>query len=531
MLRNASGLSWIDGEHLLFSEIKGGGVHMVLVAAAESRANERDIYVPPRQRGMAHRSYLSPDGKWVLVAEMDNGIFLPCRLVPFDGSGAGKPVGPTDARCPSAAWSRDGRQMYFSSDAGGRFHIWRRAFPDGEPQQLTFGPTEEEGIAISPDGRSFVTSVGMQQSTVWVHDRKGERQLSFEGYATDPSLSPDGTRVYYLRSSSEGSVGVPPSAELWAADVFAGRSERVLPGFSITSYEVSRDGKSVVFAALGEDRKPHIWLAALDGRIPPRQISSGTGESSPVVSRTGDVFFRASEGAFNFVYSMHLDGTERQRALPEPILELEGISPDAQWLLVFPVLSSGDATMGEVAYPLQGGSPIAICSGQCGASWAANGNSIYVHFGGYNTAGNGPGTPDMPGTWKTVVIPLTGGSVFPPLPISGFKSASDAAILPGAKVIDEDLSAGPDPSVYAFTRVTVHRNLYRIPLPRRTQSPDGIHRARLYLTLVLTFTNMLTYQCARQRGPSGPLPLRGMAQREQRWDNGSPLKKAPLGAT
>jgi len=39
---------------------------------------------------------------------------------------------------------------------------------------------------MSPDGRSFVTLAGMRQSTVWVHDREGERQVSSEGYCNSP---------------------------------------------------------------------------------------------------------------------------------------------------------------------------------------------------------------------------------------------------------------------------------------------------------------------------------------------------------
>ena len=78
MLPNASGLTWTDAGHVLFSEIKTG-VHMGLVTSEESRAQARAIYWPPHERGMAHRSYLSPDGKWVLVVEMDNVGWLPCR--------------------------------------------------------------------------------------------------------------------------------------------------------------------------------------------------------------------------------------------------------------------------------------------------------------------------------------------------------------------------------------------------------------------------------------------------------------------
>ena len=74
ILPNAEGLTWIDPEHILFSEIKTG-IHMAVVTATQSRTDSRDVYVPPRERGMAHRSALSPDpkmgsalGKWTTAA-------------------------------------------------------------------------------------------------------------------------------------------------------------------------------------------------------------------------------------------------------------------------------------------------------------------------------------------------------------------------------------------------------------------------------------------------------------------------------
>ena len=82
LLSNANGLTWIDAHHVMFSEIKSG-IHLAVVTATESRSEQRDVYVPPRETGMAHFSYLSPDGKWVLVVEMVNGGWMPCRLVPF----------------------------------------------------------------------------------------------------------------------------------------------------------------------------------------------------------------------------------------------------------------------------------------------------------------------------------------------------------------------------------------------------------------------------------------------------------------
>ena len=99
MLANAESLSWIGDHRVLYSEIKTG-LHMAAVTSTESRTGSRDVYVPPRERGMAHRSSLSPDRKWVLIAEMDNNGWLPCRVVPFDGSSRGRTVGPPGAGAP-----------------------------------------------------------------------------------------------------------------------------------------------------------------------------------------------------------------------------------------------------------------------------------------------------------------------------------------------------------------------------------------------------------------------------------------------
>src|SRR6476660_10097371 len=67
--------------------------------------------------------------------------------------------------------------------AARRFHLWRQRFPNGRIEQVTSGPTEEEGIAIDPDGKSFVTSVGLRRRRVWLHDQNGERMLTSEATA------------------------------------------------------------------------------------------------------------------------------------------------------------------------------------------------------------------------------------------------------------------------------------------------------------------------------------------------------------
>jgi Tol biopolymer transport system component len=454
MMPNAAGLTWIGPRMVLFSEIKSGA-HMAIVTTDENRAKERDVYVPPHERGMGHRSSLSPDGKNVLVAEMDNDGWLPCRVVPFDGTSPGRPVGPLKGGCTHAAWSPDGEWMYLNSNAGGAgYHIWRQRIKGGEAEQVTFGPTEQEGIAMMPDGRSLVSSVGLVQNSIWLHGPEGERQITSEESASWPAFSHDGRKLYYLSSRSN----FFPSGELWQIDLADGHREQLIPGISVTGYDVSRDDKQVVFAALDPSGHSRIWIAPLDHRVAPRQLP-GTDLAQPCFGPNGDLAFITAEGKLNYLYRSSADGSARQKAIENPILEFYGFSPDAQWAVAWAAVPGDDsgATSAVMAYPMTGGPPLRVCNA-CSVVWSRDAKSIYVVFGS-----------------RVYRVTLSSGKVFPPLPAAGIQSETELKTIPGATLFVSSgmesmsdygrIAVGTDPSSYAFVRATVHRNLYRIPIP------------------------------------------------------------------
>src|SRR6185436_9450646 len=113
---------------------------MGVVTATESRAEHRSIYFPQDVRGMVHLSYASPDRKWALAVEMDP-VWHPCRVIPMDGSSAGRQVGPP-GECTAAAWSPDGKWMYFGAEVDGDHHLWRQRFPSGHLEQIKSDPME-----------------------------------------------------------------------------------------------------------------------------------------------------------------------------------------------------------------------------------------------------------------------------------------------------------------------------------------------------------------------------------------------------
>jgi Tol biopolymer transport system component/predicted Ser/Thr protein kinase len=449
-LPNASGLVWIDKSKLLFSEIKDQRQHMAIVTADESRAGSRDLYVPPHDRGMIHRSYPSPDGKWMLLVEMnERGALDRCRLAPMDGSSTGQQIGPPSGACTFAAWSPDGEWMYFSSAFGGAFHTWRQRFPDGRPEQVTSGPTEEEGLAMAPDGRSFITAVGLTQSSVWLHDGGGDRQVSLEGYAYAPKFTPDGKWLLYQ-------VRKAAASELWVAELDSGRSEPLLPGFAVAvtgpggygSYDVSPDGRQVVVASPDEGGTSRLWLAPLDRRSPPRQIPNVEGEQ-PVFGATGEVFFRGVEGTSAFLYRVQEDGGQLRRALDVPVVGLSGESPGRNWLAL--------GTGGVAIFRVDGGAPLQtkIPASSTILSWSGDGKHLFVQ--GKGAAAN---------LEKAYVLPLSPGQMVPESIVHGLPSEQEILKLPGARVIpSRNVVPGPTAETYAFTRQSVQRNLYRIPIP------------------------------------------------------------------
>jgi len=223
--------------------------------------------------------------------------------------------------------------MYFVAAAGGESHLWQQSFSDGRPRQLTFGVTEERGIAVDPDGRSLITSVGAMQGTVFYHDQSGNRPVSVEGYAFRPQVSHDGRKVYYLvRRAAKEAFWI---GELWSADVASGRSERMLPGFLVHNYHVSPDDRRVVFDAFDASGQSRLWIAATDRSEPPRKLSAdgAASEQRPLFGASGDIYFleEQSQGV-RFLYRIHPEGSGRRQVNTDPITYLVNISPrDGRW--------------------------------------------------------------------------------------------------------------------------------------------------------------------------------------------------------
>ncbi len=456
LLSNAAGLTWLDRDRLLFSQIKSG-VHMGIVTATESRANLRELYFPPFERAMAHYSFASPDRASALVVEMnEKGGFGPCKIISLEAKFEPRTIGPQGA-CTSAGWSRDGRWMYFAANVDGKSHLWRQAFPQGSPEQITFGPAEERGIAMDPDGHSLITSAGVHESTLWMHEKSADRPLSsegevvaWEGFISIPSFSPDGQLLYYLiRNGLQGS-----GQELRRMTMKTGVAESLFPGVSIQEYDVSPDGRQVLYTTMLPGGKTQLWLAPTDRGSEPKRIGIN-GETEPHFGPSGEIIFRLTEGASNYLMRMNPDGSGRAKLVPYPVSGIETISPQRNWLMAEAPLP-GSGKIAPVAIPARGGPPVRMCETYCLMSWSADGKFVMVSV--EDTSSTKPG--------RSLALPTGLGESLPLLPKDGIPAFAKPDLIRGARSVPSgDLVAGVDPDTFVYIKVGVHSNLFRLTLP------------------------------------------------------------------
>jgi DNA-binding winged helix-turn-helix (wHTH) protein/Tol biopolymer transport system component len=452
LLNNAAGLVWLDPQRLLFSMIRPGeGIHLGVVTATLTRSGLRELYFPAHERGMAHDSYPSPDRQWALVVEMNgNGDWAPCRLIALEGQSPSRVVGPNGA-CISAGWSPDGRWMYFTAWVEGQSHIWRQHFREGKPEQITFGPTEEDGIAVEPDGQALITSVGVHESSLWIHDERGERPLSSEGEVVgSPAFSPDASVVYYLLRRGESS-----DAELWRTVVDSGKSDAVFSGISMIEFDISPDGKQVVYTTAARDGTMQLWIAPVDGSSAAMKVNVSD-VRSPHFGAGGQILVQRTEGNKNYLEQINSDGSHRSKIFPDPIGEFQSVSPGRRWVTAEVPNAPDTSHPAILAIPLDEGAPQRICAPYCVTSWSTDGKFLFVSV--EDSSRTSPG--------RILAIPVGPGESLPGLPAGGIAPLAEPSVVEGAESVGRGaLVPGKDPAHYAWVNITVHRNLYRISLP------------------------------------------------------------------
>ena len=204
-----------DGARICFSVLSKGRstLHMIASDGTGARpiAETLDVQGAPSW---------SPDGKWVAVVARE-GKTTSLFKVPVDGGAPVKLVSPADAVISNPVWSPDGRLIVYSEGKSWALHRIRGVSPEGQPVPVP----EIEVVYLGdryrflPDGKALVVMQGdFRHLNFWLLDLASgqRRQLTdlkagFDMKSFD--VSPDGKQIVfdrYRENSDLALIDLPP---------------------------------------------------------------------------------------------------------------------------------------------------------------------------------------------------------------------------------------------------------------------------------------------------------------------------------
>ena len=332
LLRDANGhslIAWSPDEKFLAAERwpGDGTVTFVMISAADGSV--RQLRTLP---GGGSLGGFSPDGRYLVFTQnaaenSTGGVYL----IATDGSVV-VPLVEGPHQFANAAWTPDGRQVFFNSNRSGTPDLWSIEVVDGRPAGEPLLREPNFGLRgflhFTRDGSLFYGH-GEQQLDAYLVDfdpvalrATNPTRVTefFVGRNSYPALSPDGRHVAFVRRAGTG-----PSVVLRTLE---SREERTLANFErpygANTLHWFPDGNSVLLTDRVEQRKRF------------RKIDIRTGESTtlfegPWALWTGalspdgtTLYYSVKEGESNRLVKRHLDSGTEEEIYRTPALVAEG---------------------------------------------------------------------------------------------------------------------------------------------------------------------------------------------------------------
>jgi eukaryotic-like serine/threonine-protein kinase len=318
----------------------------------------------------------------------------PARIVPFT-HGEGDDASP--------AFSPDGDSIAFASERGGNWDLWVKLITGGAPVQVTHTPQVESQPSWSPDGARMVfvrREAEGSGGSIYVMPALGGDAHKLVTDAVDPAWSPDGAWIAYADTSGGWTrimrVAVEGSVE---PSVLTGREE----GFFHRRPAWSPDGRTIVF-----NRSPGGWV----GQLMRVSVFGGAAEKitgdpegtvnlAAAVTPDGRHVVHTSDrgGAVN-LWQIPLRGGVPERITSGPGRDMSAtISPDGERIIFVnqPLGSSRILTVSP-----GGGQSVVLAEFHGSDSWSPDlsPDEAWILF-----CRKVPGTP-----WEMVLMPAAGGT-------------------------------------------------------------------------------------------------------------------------
>lgn len=329
------GASWsTDGRHILFATVRpDDDINEIMIMDADGR-NVRRL----TERGSFPSWAVGGSGTASEPGQTRGGSIAPVSgPIPLSGNGLLQLTFADAAHSSNytALFAPDQSYILLSVEMGDTWQVWE-ADPSGGGlrRQITRGPYHYYQADLSPDGRTFLTSVNLDGDgdihLLDVETGQALQQMTND-YPIDyhPRWLPGGSSFIY---STDDDGTDNDEIFLMTLD---GRKTQLTDNDSFDGFATpSRDGRYVAFYS-GRDGDYEIYVMDIDGRNQRRLTTSPGRDASPSFSPDGRwVVFESERGGRYEIYAMPFEGGETYRITDAPgDTYFPIISPDGQWLM------------------------------------------------------------------------------------------------------------------------------------------------------------------------------------------------------
>jgi Tol biopolymer transport system component len=266
----------------------------------------------------------------------------------------------------SPAWTRDGKEIIFSSTTAEAYRLWRVSAERGSPQPVTYPPA---GVApaLSPAGNRAAFAHLVQDFDIWQFESSGvgaKPLISSTYYDVTPRFSPDGAKIAFSSSRSG-------YREIWVCDSDGSHpvQRTFLQSRNASAPYWSPNGSRIAFQAFVGNQL-EIFAMPAGGGGPQRLTDHPGHDGPPTFSRDGRwIYFSSDRSGDLRIWKIPGEGgTALQVTSQHGIYAIE--SSDGRILYV-----ADDKSLW--AMPVEGGSPTVLIDEFVGENWALANEGIY----------------------------------------------------------------------------------------------------------------------------------------------------------
>jgi len=272
----------------------------------------------------------------------------------------------------------DGAVMGVKLDRSGR-HTAGTPSPVLDPVEVRQGLNGNSEIFISKGGALLTSRGGTNTRLAWITRDGKVTPLSPETRQFgSPQLSPDGSRIAVTIREADKSA-------IWIYEIATGTFSRLSSLEAASSPSWMSDGNTVVYTALGSEKRYAIWKQNADGGSPAQKLFDALAfTAASAVARDGrSVLYVGYSNNWWRLFRVALDSPRVATQLVESQVATRSpsFSPDGKWVMITALDEAGQSEVYVRSYTDPSARVQVSAGGGLGLFWSPDGSRVYYANG------------------------------------------------------------------------------------------------------------------------------------------------------